>query len=104
MKTRLTVFSSLALVIAGRAAIAQEAVVGAANPDALFTSPDPGLNINKQAAYHIMKDLLEANHWESADKWLTSDYHQHNPNVASGRARSSNISPQCANPRPFRST
>jgi predicted SnoaL-like aldol condensation-catalyzing enzyme len=68
-----------------RAAIAQEAVVGVADPDSLFTSPDPHLNVNKQAAYHIMKDLLEANHWESADKWLTAAYHQHNPNVASGR-------------------
>ena len=32
-----------------------------------------------------MKDLLEANHWELADRWMTADYHQHNPNVASGR-------------------
>ena len=30
-------------------------------------------------------DLLEANHWELADKYLTAQYIQHNPNVASGR-------------------
>jgi len=59
-------------------------VTGAA-ADALFTSPNPKLNTNKQAAYHIMKELLEANHWEMADKWLTPEYHQHNPLAASGR-------------------
>ncbi|WP_252181016.1 nuclear transport factor 2 family protein [Azospirillum sp. B4] len=64
---------------------AQEAVVAAKDADALFTSPDPVLNRNKQAAYHILKDLLEANHWEEADRWLTADYHQHNPMVPSGR-------------------
>lgn len=64
---------------------AQEAVTSAANPDALFTSADPVLNRNKQAAYHIVKDLLEAGHWELADRWLTPEYHQHNPLAASGR-------------------
>ena len=62
-----------------------EPVVGVANPDALFTSPDPKLNTNKQAAYHIVKELLECGHWEMADKWLTPAYHQHNPLAASGR-------------------
>jgi len=65
---------------------AQEAVVGVANAEAAFTSPDPVLNRNKQAAYHIMKDLLEANHWDEAGNWLTQAYHQHNPNAASGLA------------------
>jgi predicted SnoaL-like aldol condensation-catalyzing enzyme len=32
-----------------------------------------------------MKDLLGANHWEIADKWLTAEYHEHNPLVASSR-------------------
>ena len=32
-----------------------------------------------------MKDLLQCNHWDEADKWLTARYLQHNPNVASGR-------------------
>ena len=63
----------------------QEAVVAAADPDALFTSPDPALNANKQVIYHVMKDLLEANHWELADKYLTARYLQHNPQVKSGR-------------------
>lgn len=66
-------------------ATAQEAVVGARDPDALFTSPDTALNRNKQAAYNIFKVLLEANHWDQADQYLTARYLQHNPNAASGR-------------------
>jgi len=67
-------------------AFAQEPVVGVPNPESLFTSKDKKLNVNKQAALHIMRDLLEANHWDEADKWLTERYIQHNPNVKSGRA------------------
>jgi len=71
-------------LLAGAPAKAQEAVVGVANADSLFTSPDPVLNRNKQAAYHIVKDLLEAGQWDKADQWLTKEYHQHNPLAASG--------------------
>ncbi len=73
-----------ALAVAPQAR-SQEAVVAAADPDALFTSPNPDLNANKQVVYHIMRDLLEANHWELADKYLTARYLQHNPQVKSGR-------------------
>lgn len=64
---------------------AQEAVVAAADKEALFTSPDPALNANKQVVYHIMRDLLEAGHWDKADQFLTERYLQHNPNIPSGR-------------------
>jgi predicted SnoaL-like aldol condensation-catalyzing enzyme len=64
---------------------AQEAVVGVKDPDALFTSKDKTLNRNKQAAYHIVKELLECNQWQNADKYLTERYIQHNPMAASGR-------------------
>ena len=39
---------------------------------------------NKQVVLHIVRDLLEANHWELAEEYLTKEYIQHNPNVASG--------------------
>ena len=64
---------------------AQEPVVGVADPESLFKDKDPKLDTNKQATLHIMKDLLQCNHWNEADKWLTARYVQHNPNVASGR-------------------
>jgi predicted SnoaL-like aldol condensation-catalyzing enzyme len=65
-------------------ATAQEPVTGAADPEALFTSSDPKLHANKQVVMHIVRDLLEANHWDLADRYLTKQYIQHNPNVASG--------------------
>jgi predicted SnoaL-like aldol condensation-catalyzing enzyme len=82
---------SLLLALLGAAlaitpASAQEPVVGAPDAEALFTSPDPALHRNKQAAYHIQRDLIEAGHWELADQWLTERYIQHNPNAKSGRA------------------
>ncbi len=52
--------------------------------DSLFTSPDPALHRNKQAAYHIFKILDEAGHWNRAHEFKTERYIQHNPFVASG--------------------
>jgi predicted SnoaL-like aldol condensation-catalyzing enzyme len=65
---------------------AQEPVVVAPDPEALFTDKDPTLNANKQAVLHIMREILQCNHWDEADKYLTERYLQHNPNVTSGRA------------------
>jgi len=65
--------------------MAQAPVTGAANPESLFTDANPQLHANKQVALHIVRDLLECNHWDEADKWLTPEYIQHNPNVVSGR-------------------
>src|SRR5438876_4879569 len=86
MPCRLHLRLAAALLVGSISLHAQETVVGASDPDALFHSSDPTLNSNKQVAYHIVKDLLEAGHWELADKYLTERYIQHNPNAASGRA------------------
>ncbi len=64
---------------------AQEAVVPSPNAEALFTSSDPQLHANKQVAYGIIRDLLEAGQWDRADRYLTERYIQHNPNAQSGR-------------------
>jgi predicted SnoaL-like aldol condensation-catalyzing enzyme len=76
---------ALAVVLTPGPTKAQEPVVKTADAEALFTSPDPKLHRNKQAAYHIIRDLLEAGQWDQADRWLTERYIQHNPSVASGR-------------------
>jgi len=75
----LLVFASINLY--GQAA----PVVGVADPTSLFTDKDPVLHKNKQAAMHIVIDLLGYGHWSEADKWLTERYIQHNPGFASGR-------------------
>ena len=54
------------------------------DPESLFTSPDPRLNANKQVALKIVKELLEAGHWDRASLYLTEAYIQHNPLAASG--------------------
>jgi predicted SnoaL-like aldol condensation-catalyzing enzyme len=85
MKTTIVVVLSF-VALAALPAAAQAPVVGVANAEALFKSPDPKLNANKQVVYAIFRDLLEANHWELANKLLTERYIQHNPNAASGLA------------------
>src|SRR5262249_41916675 len=63
---------------------AQAPVTGSRDPESLFTSPDPKLHPHKQVVLHIMPGRLEAGHWNDAPKYLTKEYIQHNPNVASG--------------------
>jgi len=72
----------LAATLAGALA-AQEPVTGVAD-ESLFTDPDPQLHTNKQAALHIMRELLQCNQWADAGNWLTERYIQHNPNAGSG--------------------
>lgn len=59
-------------------------VVAHPDPESLFTSPDPKLHANKQVALKIVKELLEAGHWDRAPLYLTKEYIQHNPLAASG--------------------
>jgi predicted SnoaL-like aldol condensation-catalyzing enzyme len=84
MKLRPTILALLITVFACAALLAQAPVVGSTNPESLFTSKDPKLHANKQVVMHIMRDLLEANHWADAPKYLSQRYIQHNPNIASG--------------------
>ena len=60
-------------------------VVAVDDPEALFVDDDPVIHRNKQAALHIMRELLQCNQWDRADEWLTERYIQHNPAFASGR-------------------
>ena len=86
MKMRYALPVTLAVLLAGAFAWAQEPVRPAADIESLFKDRNKKLSGMKQVAYHIEKDLLQCNHWDEADKWLTERYIQHNPLVASGRA------------------
>ena len=79
-----TMLLAALLVSAAPALFAQEPVVGVKDPESLFKHSDPKLNRNKQAALHIMRELLQCGQWDRAGEWLTDAYHQHNPNAASG--------------------
>jgi len=80
------VIVAAALIGAGMTAFAQEPVVGVADPESLFTDTDPVKHRNKQAALHIMRELLQCNQWDRAGEWITERYIQHNPNAESGLA------------------
>ena len=83
---RKSLISTFALLAVGSLRIfAQDPVVGVADPEAVFHDKDPKLDRNKQAAMHIVIDLLECGHWNESDKWLTERYIQHNPAFGSGR-------------------
>ena len=86
MNVRIALMAAAAagLLIVPAAQAASEPVVGVANPEALFHSKNPRLDRNKQAAYHIEKELLECGEWDKAGQWLTKAYHQHNPQASSG--------------------
>jgi predicted SnoaL-like aldol condensation-catalyzing enzyme len=90
-----------AFVMGAGVLFAQDPVVGSNDPESLFTSKDPKLNTNKQAAMHIMRDLLEAGHWDEAPKWLTEKYIQHNPCCANGRQTVMNFFGGRGNPKPI---
>src|SRR4051812_22697055 len=83
MRLRTLVLAATILSV-GSALHAQEPVVGAKDPEALFKDSNAALNRNKQAALHIERELLQCGQRDRAGEWLTDAYHQHNPNAASG--------------------
>lgn len=85
MKTLTKLIFSIATVVSFPL-LAQAPVVGVDNPEALFVDDDPVIHRNKQATFHIMKELLQCGQWDRAGEWLTDRYIQHNPNAASGLA------------------
>jgi predicted SnoaL-like aldol condensation-catalyzing enzyme len=85
VKLRMIMLALVAVFLTSPA-IAQEPVVGVADPESLFRDSDPKLNRNKQATLFIMRELLQCGQWERSGEWLTDKYIQHNPNAASGRA------------------
>ncbi|RYH01228.1 hypothetical protein EU805_14610 [Salipiger sp. IMCC34102] len=54
--------------------------------EAQFTSADPELHRNKQAAYKIFTILDEAGNWDRVNEFKTERYIQHDPFVPSGSA------------------
>ena len=89
MRIAASLLAAAAIIATPYAAAAQmralsDPVVGHPDPESLFTSPDPALHRNKQAALHIQRELLKCNEWARASEWLTDAYIQHNPVAASG--------------------
>ena len=86
MKIRTILLALVAAFLTSAALVAQEPVVGVADPESLFKDNNAKYNRNKQASLHIMRELLQCGQWDRSGEWLTDKYIQHNPNAASGRA------------------
>src|SRR5215470_690610 len=52
----------------------------------LLKSSDPRLAANKKLVYDFWREVLEARHLDLAEKYMRTDYMQHNPNAETGVA------------------
>ncbi|MCP5145154.1 MAG: nuclear transport factor 2 family protein [Gammaproteobacteria bacterium] len=82
--------TAITMLVAGHGLQAQERpviapLVPAADQRALLASDDPKLARNKQHVYDFWRIVYEGGHMDRAPEFMTPEYVQHNPNVASGR-------------------
>jgi predicted SnoaL-like aldol condensation-catalyzing enzyme len=75
---------TLAIAMFCSSAFAALPVVPAADQAALLKSSDPKLAANKKVAYDFFRVVLRARHLDQAEKFMTDDYIQHNPNAETG--------------------
>ena len=55
-----------------------------ASQDQLLKSSDKKLAANKKLVYDFWREVLEARHLDLAEKYMRTDYIQHNPNADTG--------------------
>ncbi|WP_255991402.1 nuclear transport factor 2 family protein [Chitinolyticbacter albus] len=67
------------------ASLAQVPVAPAPDQLVLLQSADPKLAQNKRLVYDFWREVFEAGQLGLAEKYLTENYIQHNPNVPTGR-------------------
>lgn len=82
-------YNKILLVLLGTlvttSCFAQVAVQATSNQQALLASKDKHLAANKKLVYDFWREVFEGGHMELAPKYLSDNYIQHNPNVATGR-------------------
>jgi predicted SnoaL-like aldol condensation-catalyzing enzyme len=57
-----------------------------ASQEELLKDRDPKLAANKKLVYDFWREVLEARHLDVAEKYMRTDYIQHNPNADTGVA------------------
>jgi predicted SnoaL-like aldol condensation-catalyzing enzyme len=85
VNNRLPLRACALLLTLASAAYAQEPPKPVADQRALLSSPDPKLAANKKLVFDMYRTVVNAGHWDQAEKFFTKEYYQHNPNVKSGR-------------------
>jgi predicted SnoaL-like aldol condensation-catalyzing enzyme len=105
MKRRLFIAGQAALLLFAAwlplAANAQAPVLMHDDHELMLASQDPTLAANKRLVYDFWREVLEANHFELATKYLDENYIQHNPNVPSGRQGFVDFFSRRGNPLPI---
>jgi predicted SnoaL-like aldol condensation-catalyzing enzyme len=76
---------AMALATIAIAAHAGDPVVENKDHEAMLASKDPKLAANKRVVYDFWREIVEAQHLELMEKYVTEGYIQHNPNFQSGR-------------------
>ena len=76
--------SMLAIAMLSSSVFAALPVVPATDQAALLKSTDPKLAGNKKLSYDFFRVVLRARHLDQAEKFMTDDYIQHNPNAETG--------------------
>jgi predicted SnoaL-like aldol condensation-catalyzing enzyme len=77
---------ALALAAACAPVFAALPVVAGKDQAAMLKSSDPKLAANKKVAYDFFRVVLRGFRLDQADKYMTNDYMQHNPNAETGMA------------------
>ena len=77
---------ALALAAACAPVFAALPVVAGKDQAAMLKSNDPKLAANKKVAYDFFRIVLRGLRLDEADKYMTNDYMQHNPNAETGMA------------------
>lgn len=85
MLNKILKLSCLLVMVVGLPSFAQVPVTASVDHQKLLVSHDPKLAANKKLVYDFWREVFEAGHLELAEKYMTGDYIQHNPNVATGR-------------------
>lgn len=93
--------TALALLLFTGFTHAQEPVTADSNHAALLASKDPQLAANKKLVYDFWREVFEGGHLDLAPKYLTENYIQHNPNVATGRQAFVEFFAQFKKPKPI---
>ncbi len=81
------VFSAAALAMFAGANLCHAGVAPepAADQAAILRSDDPQLAANKRLVYDVIRVVMISGHVERIDEFMSPDYIQHNPSIASGR-------------------
>src|SRR5512141_3100677 len=82
---KITAVRMLVLGSLAAAAFGQAPVVAVPDPEALVKSRDKQLEANKKLVLDMVRDFLTAHKLDTAEKYFTPEYIQHDPNAASGR-------------------